>query len=227
MAKRRAAPARPAGKATRAKAAKIDLFKARPVYFSAKTMPALETLAAVKYLSISGVGSPDSKRFSAAVEALYSVAYTLKFQKKPEGQDFKVSTLEGLWWTEPGLSGFEEPDAFMTVPKDEWRWKLLIMVPDFIRASDVSRAKKAGMTKKPKASIAEVGLERINEGTVVQLLHVGPYATEPASIRKMHDLMVGAGFRRTGVHHEIYLSDPRRVKPDRLKTILRQPVTRA
>jgi len=225
MAKKRAVPERSAGKGIRSKAAKVDLFKERRAYFTAKTMPAVETLAAVKYLSVSGVGSPDSEGFSAAVGALYAVAYTLKFQQKFQGQDYKVSTLEGLWWTEPDMSGFEEPDAFMTVPKDEWRWKLLIMVPDFIRKADVERAKKAAMAKKPQPGIAEVGLERLNEGTVVQMLHVGPYATEPASIRKMHDLMVGAGLRRTGVHHEIYLSDPRRVKPDRLKTILRQPVT--
>jgi len=209
------------------KAAKTDLFKERRIYFTAKTTPALVKLGPVKYLAVSGAGSPESESFQGGIGAIYAVAYTLKFLKKAEGQDYKVATLEALWWFGDGEPGIASAGQFEAAPRESWRWKVLVMVPDFIVKVDVERAKKVVLAKKPQPAVAGVGLERINEGRVVQILHVGPYADEPASIARMRELAASQGLTLAGVHHEIYLNDPRRVSPDRIKTLLRMPVARA
>jgi hypothetical protein len=209
------------------KAVKIDLFKERRIYFTAKTTPAVVTLGPVKYLAVSGTGSPESQGFQGGIGAIYAVAYTLKFLKKAEGQDYRVSTLEALWWFGDGEPKPASAAGFEAAPRESWRWKVLVMVPDFIVKADVERAKKEVLAKKPQPAVAGVGLERINEGRVAQILHVGPYAAEPASIAKMQELAAREGLRLAGVHHEIYLNDPRRVSPDRIKTLLRIPVAKA
>jgi hypothetical protein len=211
----------------RKKTVKVDLFKERRDYFTAKTTPALVKLGPVKYLAVSGSGSPESEGFQGGIGAIYAVAYTLKFLKKAEGQDYKVSTLEALWWFGDEEPKSASPAEFEAAPRESWRWKVLVMVPDFIGKADVERAKKGVLAKRPQPAVAGVGLERINEGRVAQILHVGPYADEPASIAKMRELAAGQGLSLAGVHHEIYLNDPRRVSPDRIKTLLRIPVARA
>jgi hypothetical protein len=209
------------------KAVKVDLFKERRTYFTAKTTPALVKLGPVKYLAVAGSGSPQSEGFQAGIGAIYAVAYTLKFLKKAEGQDYKVSTLEALWWFGDDESMSASPAEFEGAPRESWRWKVLVMVPDFIGKADVERAKREVLAKKPQPAVAGVGLERINEGRVAQILHIGPYGDEPASIAKMKALAASQGLRLAGTHHEIYLNDPRRVSPDRIKTLLRIPVARA
>jgi hypothetical protein len=208
-------------------AVKVDLFKQRRIYFTAKTSPTLVKLGPVKYLALAGSGSPESEGFQAGIGAMYAVAYTLKFLKKAEGQDYTVSTLEALWWFGDSGSVSASPGELEAAPRESWRWRVLVMVPDFIGKADVERAKREVLTKKPQPAVAGVGLERINEGRVVQILHIGPYADEPASIAKMKALAASHGLRLAGAHHEIYLNDPRRVSPDRVKTLLRIPVARA
>ncbi|AGZ42749.1 GyrI-like domain-containing protein [Actinoplanes friuliensis] len=168
-----------------------------------------------QYLMVDGRGDPNtSPEFGAAIEALYPVAYKVKFASKNElGRDYVVPPLEGLWWA-------DDMDAFTDRrDKAQWEWTLLLMVPDWIDSSMVDAAvAKAG----PKQ---DVRLETLSEGRCVQTLHVGSFDEEADVLRRMHDEVIPAqGLTMAGKHHEIYLSDFRRVEPAKLRTILRQPV---
>lgn len=217
-AKRKKAKRKPPAKKKAPKGAKLDLAKLRPEHFKAKATPEVVKLSPAQYLAVEGRGAPEGDAFGDAVGALYSVAYTLKFAMKPTGRDFRVSALEGLWWT--GSSGVE----FTSTARGKWRWKLLIMLPDFVKKADLGGAKKELARKKGRGPFEQVELEKLREGRCVQMLHVGPYSEEPASIRAMHELMAEQGLAPRGRHHEIYMSDPRRTAPAKLRTILRQPV---
>ena len=155
------------------------------------------------------------------------MAYKLKFAMKEEGRDFKVAPPEGLWWSDYDISKLDDPEALWAVPRDEWRWKLVMMVPDFVKKRAVEAAKRALFEKRGDATAERVGLERIREGLCVQALHVGPYSGEPATIARMGEAMSEHGLVPHGLHHEVYLSDPRRTAPEKTRTILRQPVKRA
>jgi hypothetical protein len=203
---------------TTATSAAVEIPRLYPEWFAAKAEPRIVELPAVHALAIEGQGSPESAQFQEAVGALYSVAWTLKMALKKEGRDFKVSALEGLWWT-PG-----EGDIFDTDARESWHWKLLIVVPPFVAEEDVAAAREAAARKKANASIAGLRLEELSEGRACQVLHVGPYATESATIQKMREAIATAGHTPRGRHHEIYLSDPNRVAPEKMRTILRQPV---
>jgi len=192
---------------------KIDLYKLHKSEYVTPKEPALVEAGVAKYLAVDGVGAPEGERFQQAVGALYQVAYTTKMAKKFAGQDYKVCHLEGLWW------GLER-----MAPRDEWRWKLLIRVPDFISARDLKET-AAKLKEKGKGDPAVgVALETLKEGRCVQVLHTGPYSTEPATIARMEAFAKSKGLVFVGPHHEIYLSDPRRVAPEKLRTILRMPV---
>ena len=156
--------------------------------------------------------------FQARLGALYNVAFTIKMAKKFAGQDYAVSKLEGLWW------GDKNEGHFVDQPRQNWNWKLLIRTPDFIKNSDVSEAARSLRAKGRSTDVVEVRLESLREGRCVQVLHVGPYDEEAGTIELMQRFATEAGLPLHGLHHEIYLSDPRRVDPARLKTILRQPV---
>jgi hypothetical protein len=147
------------------------------------------------------------------------MAYTIKMGRKRLGQDYKVAGLEGLWWAAGGSP------ALPSRRGGEWRWKLLIRVPDFVKARCVTMAAQLLLERGKEKTVARVKLERIAEGRCVQMLHVGPYAAEGATVAAMEGFATANGLRLTGRHHEIYLSDPGRVKPEKLKTILRYPVT--
>ena len=151
-------------------------------------------------------------------KALYNVAYTLKMNKKFAGMDYKVCGLEGLWW------GDRAAGNFLDEPRESWHWKLIIRTPDAIGARDVKETIEQLLAKGKPATVAEVKLEAIAEGSCVQMLHVGPYATESESISRMLAFAAERGYAPHGLHHEIYLSDPRRVPPQRMRTILRFPV---
>lgn len=210
-----------------AQPAKVDLHRSRPEWFRAKRTPEVVRLGAVRYLAIEGKGSPRSKEFPAAVGALYGVAYTIKFTRKfADGSDFRVPTLEAQWWVASSARGAAR-EPFWAFPESAWRWKLLVMMPDFVRAADVARARRLLALKKRDPRLDRVMLERVREGLCVQALHVGPYDREHDTIERMHETAARRGLRPSGKHHEIYLSDPRRTKPARLRTILRHPVARA
>jgi len=193
-------------------AEKVDLYELHKSEYVTPKQPVLIQVGAAKYLAADGVGAPGGEAFHEAVGALYSIAYTMKMAKKFAGQDYKVCHLEGLWW------GFEDGQ-----PQDQWSWKLLIRVPDFILARDLKET-AAALKKKGKDLAVEVRLETLKEGRSVQVLHTGPYSEEGATMARMKALAESKGLSFAGAHHEIYLSDPRRVRPEKLRTILRMPV---
>jgi len=213
-------------KRARPLAGKVDLVKERPEFFKAGRGPEVVTLPRASFLAIEGKGSPESEAFGAAFGALFGVACTLKFAMKEEGRDFKVAPPEGLWWSDYDTSKLDDPEALWTVPREEWRWKLVMMVPDFVKKRAVEAAKAALFEKRGDATAKSVGLESIREGLCVQALHVGSYSDEPATIVLMGKVMSEQGLVPHGLHHEIYLSDPRRTAPEKTRTILRQPVKR-
>ncbi len=194
-------------------AEKVDLYKLHKSEYVTPKEPVLIDAGAAKYLAADGVGAPGGDAFQEAVGALYSMAYTMKMAKKFAGQDYKVCHLEGLWW------GFEQMEA-----QDQWRWKLLIRVPDFISARDLKKTAAALKTKGKGELAVEVRLETLKEGKCVQVLHTGPYSNEGATMARMKALAESKGLSFAGAHHEIYLSDPRRVAAEKLRTILRMPV---
>ena len=199
---------------------KIDLRKQLKPYYSpsAKEFSLVE-LPLLKYLCIDGHGDPAVVReYAEAVQTLYGISYTLKFHiKKTLGIDYTVMHLEGLWWM---------PDMreFSLERRADWDWTIMILQPDFIPSAQVEEA-IAIAAAKGKAPLADrVRLESIVEGECVQIMYYGAYVNEAPVIARMHTWINVHGYTLTGKHHEIYLSDPRRVAPEKNKTILRQPI---
>jgi hypothetical protein len=162
-----------------------------------------------------------SPGFGAAMGALYGAAYTLKFMSKLRKEhpiDYPVMALEGLWWVEDG--------RFDITVKDNWVYTVMIMQPDHITPEMFAEALAQAAKKRPNPALSRLRLESFREGLCVQTMHLGPYDTEPASIAKMHRWAAENGYRLVGKHHEIYLGDPRRAEPEKLKTVLRHAVAR-
>jgi len=174
----------------------------------------------MRYIGIDGSGDPNTdKSYSDAVEALYTVAYTIKFAHKD--RPFTVSPLEGLWWA-------DDPSTFVTRKKSEWKWTMLISQPPWVTGADIEAAKRSALAKKKLPPIEQVRGVSLSEGTSAQLLHIGSYDDEGPKLANLHDeFLTEQGLILNGPHHEIYLSDARRTEPAKLKTILRQPVTLA
>lgn len=200
---------------------KLDLKKQWKQLYEAKE----EAIVAVDvppltYLMVDGQGDPNtSKAFQEAIEALYSLSYTLKFtiKKSPRGIDYGVMPLEGLWWA-------DDPRAFCETKKSAWKWTAMIVQPEFIWQAEVDAAFDEVRRKKNPAALDRVRFETLTEGPSAQVLYVGPFAGEGPTIQRIHDFIHAAGKELRGKHHEIYLSDPRRTAPEKLKTILRQPM---
>jgi hypothetical protein len=203
--------------AARASIAKLDLYEVNKADYATPRTPVFLRIAKASYLGIAGRGAPGEEAFQQAIGALYSVAFTIKMASKFAGRDYGVAKLEGLWWVDSGRS-------FMTEPKDKWSWRLLIRTPDFIGKRELEAARKQLAEKGKEPLFKEVELTALNEGQCVQMLHTGPYEREPESIQQMEAFAAAEGYRFDGLHHEIYLSDPRRVAPEKLRTILRIPV---
>lgn len=202
-----------------ATAKKLDLYKLHAAEYVAPRRPTLVATRPGRYLTIDGKGDPGGPAFGEKVGALYAVAFTIKMAKKQLGQDYKVAGLEGLWWGVGGTSRW-----MIERSRGTWRWKLLIRVPDFVAAKCVTMAARMLREKGKGKDVSTVKLERIAEGRCVQMLHVGPYMAEGPTMDAMLAHAEANGLTFTGRHHEIYLSDPRRVPPGRLRTILRHPV---
>jgi hypothetical protein len=172
------------------------------------------------YLMVDGQGDPNtSQAFQEAVEALYSLSYTLKFtlKKSPRAIDYGVMPLEGLWWA-------DDPRVFHESDKSTWKWTAMILQPEFIAQAEVDAAFKEVRKKKNPAALDRVRFETLTEGPSAQILYVGSFADEGPTIQRIHNFIHTAGKQLRGKHHEIYLSDPRRTAPEKLKTILRQPM---
>lgn len=196
---------------------KLDFIKEYKQYYTAKTNPIIVEFGKVPYLSIEGKGEPAGEVFTKAVEALYPLAYGVKNICKKQEQDFTVPKLEGLWWVKSNKPALE-------VPRSEWYWKLLIRMPDFVAPDIIEKVKEKVFRKKCLDLIKEIKFEIIDEGKCIQIMHIGPYAKEPETIQKMKDFMKQNNHTENGLHHEIYLSDPRKTVPEKMKTILRQPI---
>ena len=178
---------------------KLDLTKEYKVYYTAKKIPEVVEFDEAQFLTIEGKGAPDGKEFTAKVEALYPLAYGIKMPMKKEGKDFTVAKLEGLWWVESEKSPLE-------VPREEWQWKLLIRMPDFVTSEIVEKAKEEVFKKKGIELVKKINLEEVTEGKCVQIIHIGSYSTEPESLAKMRKWMEEKNLIENGFHHEIYLS---------------------
>lgn len=197
---------------------KVDLRKElKALYAPPKGRIVEVDVPVLGFLMVDGSGDPNTApAYREAVEALYAVAYTLKFAMKGEGRDFAVGVLEGLWWA-------KDQAAFLTGDRAKWRWTMMIAVPDFITPAIVDAARARAAAKKDLPGAGRLRWGRYDEGVAVQTLHLGPYRDEGPTIAALHAHIKGLGKRLYGTHHEIYLSDPRRTAPERLKTIIRQP----
>jgi hypothetical protein len=171
---------------------------------------------------IDGEGPPGPDAFVPRMPGLYTTAYKLRFGLKDRGVITKVGPLEGLWWTSDGVFDL---DWLLEGARDTWRWTLLIALPDEASADEMDGALAAGRAKIDPGLAANLRVETFGEGRVAQLLHLGPYAAEKASIERLHAAIAEAGLEPHDRHHELYIGNPQTSAPERLKTILRQPVT--
>ncbi len=200
---------------------KIDLKKTHRALYTAPIGDfVIIDVPELTYLMIDGYGDPNvPAAYAEAVEALYTAAYTLKFMSKATiGKDYVVPPLEGLWWA-------DDYDDFIARRKDRWSWTMMILVPDFVGPAMAKAAIARATAKKSLAALARIRVAPLREGRVVQTLHIGPYDAEGPILKHLHEVFLPAnGLAETGLHHEIYLGDPRKAAPEKLRTILRQPV---
>ena len=168
------------------------------------------------FLMLDGVGDPNTvQEYKDAIEALYSVAYTIKFMlKKDAAFDYSVMPLEGLWWGEGGRNANRE----------NWHWTMMIMQPNIVTNEWFIHVLEQAKRKKSLPALDKMRLDNLDEGTVVQIMHVGPFATEDQTIEKIERFLEEHSYVAQGKHHEIYLSDPRKTAPEKMRTVLRQPV---
>lgn len=175
---------------------------------------------AMTYLAIDGHGDPNtSPAYATAIQALYAGAYAIRaVLKKRTGDDFVVGPLEGLWTSADNA-------AFVAGDKGEWDWTTMIPLPEAVSSQDIAEGLAQAARKKPELSISALKELPLSEGRSLQILHVGTYDDEAPTLARLHDeVMPRLGLTWNGPHHEIYLSDPRRVAPEKMKTVLRQPV---
>ena len=194
-----------------------------------KDKPVLIEVPPMNFLMVDGSGDPnDNPEFEHATELLYGLSYAIKMSKKkgkqPEGFfDYVVPPLEGLWWIDGGSFSLEK--------RDNWKWTLMIRQPEFVNVETVQWAVDELARKKPELEINKARFEAFEEGLCVQIMHIGPYSTEPETMKKVEAFLSEHGLKDRltsgGKHHEIYLSDPRKSKPESMKTVLRHPVERA
>jgi hypothetical protein len=180
--------------------------------------PAIVDIPAGTYLTISGEGAPGSDAFRQKIGMMYGTVYPLKMKSAMTGRDFRICPLEGLWW------GPEDKEVVTDQPPESLKWKLLIRVPEFITDEDVKKVMPPTGGEDGKSAAPEMKIEKLHEGRCVQVLHVGSYSEEGKTIAAMLAFAKEKGLTPHGRHHEIYLSDPNTTPPDKLTTILRQPV---
>ena len=199
---------------------KIDFKKElKPFYRPSAKKISVVDVPSMQFLMIDGQGDPNTAlAYTNAIETLYAISYTLKFMSKKQlARDYVVMPLEGLWWA-------EDMASFSIENKDAWLWTAMIMQPDWINADMVAAAKEAAAQKKALPALFKLRFQTYHEGLAAQILYIGPYADEAPTIARLHAHIVENGYRLAGKHHEIYLSDPRRMAPEKLKTVIRQPM---
>ena len=200
-------------------ATKIDYKKELKTLYNPPTKPfTVVDVPPLNFLMVDGSGNPNTaESYALAVEALYSLSYALKFAvRKQTDVDYGVMPLEGLWWA-------DNMDDFLTRSKDNWLWTMMIMQPEHVTAEMVERVRGDVRKKKDLPALDRVRFETYHEGIALQVMHVGSYDDETPVLAAMHAHIEANGNALSGKHHEIYLSDPRRTAPEKLKTVLRQP----
>jgi len=200
----------------------IDFKKTLKHLYTASTKePALVDVPRMNFLMLDGEGDPNiTPAFQHAVEALYSASYTLKFmiKKGKAGVDYSVAPLEGLWWV-------DSMKEFSVQKKGRWKWTIMIMQPEFVTEELFRRAcEELVRKKKDLPNLAMARLEEFAEGLSAQVMHIGPFSAEGPTVERLHGFIKEGGYQLRGKHHEIYLSDPRKARPETMKTIVRQPV---
>ena len=207
------------------KMTKTDLKKEEKEFYTApKKELVLVEVPEMKFLMIDGEGDPNnSKEYQDAMEALFPVSYKVKFiSKREKSQDYVVMPMEGLWWV-------DKMEEFTVEDKSSWKWTAMIRQPDFISQRMIKDAIREVEEKKNPAALSKIRFSKFKEGLSAQIMHIGPYTQEGPTVEKLHNFIHEKGYRFNGSssgerHHEIYLSDVRRTKAERLKTIIRQPV---
>jgi len=203
---------------------KVDFKKMLKELYGPKKKFVIVDVPEMQFLMVDGHGDPNvAPEYQEAVEALYAVAYKLKFNSKKQlGKDYVVPPLEGLWWA-------DDMDSFTTArDKSHWDWTMMIMTPEWIDPEMFAETLQQVCKGKNPTALGKIRLGFYHEGLSVQILHIGSYDDEGPTMLKMHaEFIPGNGYVENGKHHEIYLSDPRRVAPEKLKTVLRQPIRKA
>lgn len=206
---------------------KVDYKKDYKDLYLPKTKPVLIDVPPMNFIMIDGSGDPNHTEYQQAVGILYALTYTIKMSKmsgnQPRGYfEYVVPPLEGLWWISSGAFSFDH--------RDNWLWTSMIRQPDFVTPAVFTWALEECCRKKPELDLSRARFETFSEGLCVQIMHIGPYKEEPRSIALLKDFFEENGLvDQTGSkrkHHEIYLSDPRKTVPEKLKTVLRLPVER-
>lgn len=200
---------------------KIDFKKElRHLYSASVKAPVIVEVPRMNFIMIDGAGDPNtSEEFQQAVEALFSTSYTLKFmiKKGPQAIDYGVMPLEGIWWA-------DDMSSFSVEKKAAWKWSLMIMQPEYVTSELYQQALEQTGKKKDLPASGQLRFEAFHEGLSAQLLHIGPFSEEGPTIETLHRFIQESGYNRRGRHREIYLSDFRRAAPEKLKTIIRQPI---
>lgn len=207
----------------------FDFKKEYKEFYMPKDKPSIVTVPSINYLAVRGHGDPNEEggEYKEAIGLLYGVAFTIKMSKKGDHQiegffDYVVPPLEGFWWQD-GIQGVDYAH------KEKFNWISVIRLPDFVTKSDFDWAIEEA-TRKKKTDFSKVEFLQVDEGLCVQCMHIGSYDDEPATMELMHRFMEEQGYELdisdTRRHHEIYLSDARKVAPDKLKTVIRHPIRR-
>jgi hypothetical protein len=207
----------------RVKMTKIDYKKTlKDLYLPSSKKVVEVDVPSMNYLMVDGAGEPDpdtNPQYGQAVEALFSVSYTIKFiiKKGGTGIDYGVLPLEGLWWA-------DDMDDFIKGNKSRWKWTMMIMQPDLVTTDIVNNALEQVTARKNPAAIKKLRFAAFTEGKAAQILHIGPFSEEGPTVEKVHAHIIASGKNLHGKHHEIYLTDVRRAAPEKWKTVIRQPM---
>ena len=198
---------------------KNDYKKVFKEFYNPPKKPVIIEVPEFNFAMIDGKGNPnESQEYQEALQALYGISFTLKFSLKKKGRiDYSVMPLEGLWWVE----GKQE---FSIDKKEDWAWTSMIMQPELATEDDLTEAMTQLKQKKNPPSLSKVRFESFKEGLAVQIMHIGPYSEEKPTIEKLHAFVENEGYSLRGKHHEIYIGNPEKSAPEKLRTVIRQPI---
>lgn len=200
---------------------KVDLKKVQKELFNVKVGEFKKVYCdKAYYIALDGEGDPNNnEEYLKKIGALYKIAYKVKMAYKEDGKDFVVMPLSGLWWS-------ENYNDFIEDNKDGWKWTMMTQLPEFVKEDDIELKKQEVLKEELGEYIEDIRYIEYSEGDAYETLYVGHYSEEGETVRKLHETILRNEHKIRGKHHEIYLSDPRKTEPAKLKTIIRQPVSK-